>query len=89
MLDHDSSIFRFLRNFHTVLYSGYTNLHSTSSVRGFHFLHTHLAFIVCAHFDAGHSGCLIFISVIISDVKSLFICFWPSVCLLGSLTATS
>ena len=27
-----------------------------NSVRGFHFLHTSPAFIVCVHFDAGHPG---------------------------------
>ena len=87
---YDSSIFSFLRNFHTILYSGYTNLHSTNSVEGFIFSTPlqHLLFVyilklaILAGVRYYHVVLLIFISVIISDGKSLFMCFWPSVCLL-------
>ena len=33
-------VFSFLRNLHTVIHSGYINLHSTNIVGGFPFLHT-------------------------------------------------
>ena len=37
---YDNSIFRFLRNLHTVLHSGYTNLHPHQQYKKFPFLHT-------------------------------------------------
>ena len=47
---YGSSVFSFLRNLHTVLYSGCINLHSHNSARGFPFLHTVVDF-----FDGGLS----------------------------------
>ena len=43
---YGSSIFSLLRDLHTVLHSGYTNLRHTYSVGGFPFLHT-LSSICC------------------------------------------
>ena len=48
----------FLRNRLIVFHSGYTNLHSHHSARGFPFLHTLSSiyfFFVCRLFDDGHS----------------------------------
>ena len=47
-----SSIFRFLRNFHTVLHSGYSNLHSHSQYISFPiFSKSLLTFVICRIFD--------------------------------------
>ena len=79
---YGSSIFRFLRNLHTVLRSDCTSLHF-HSVGGFFSLHSlSPAFIVYRNFDDGHSDwceviphCwLICISLITSDAKHLIVC---------------
>ena len=48
-------IFSFLRNFHSVLHSGYTNIHSHQQHRKVSFSMPSPAFIICKHFDDGHS----------------------------------
>ena len=74
-------IFSFLRNLHTILYSGYTNLHSHPGVGGFPFLHTPSS-IFNDFLNDGHSDrCEVVphcsfdcISLIISNVDHLFMC---------------
>ena len=82
---YGSSIFSFLRNLHTVLHSGVPIYVPTNNIR-FPFLHTSLSFIVCRLFVDGHSDrcemvnlivVLICISLIISVVEHLFMCFLP------------
>ena len=52
---YSNSIFCFLRNLSTVLYSGCTTNIPTNSVGGFPFLHTLFTFVIHILFNDGHS----------------------------------
>ena len=81
---YDSSIFSLLRNLHTILHSGCTNLHSHQQCRKVPFS----AFIVCRIFDDGHAGVRWYLIVVLIRISlvimlSIFLCVcWPSICLL-------
>ena len=80
----------FLRNLHTVLHSGCINLHCHQKCRSAPFLHTFSCIYCLCDFwmmailtgVRSYLVVLILISLIISDVEHLFLCFWPFVYLL-------
>ena len=79
---YGSSISSFLRNLHTVLYSGCTSLCSHQQYKRDFFSTPSPAFIVYRLFDSSHLtsvkwyliGVLICISLIMSDVEHFFMC---------------
>ena len=85
---HGSSILSFLRNLHTVFYSGCTSIHSHQQYEGSFFSTPSPAFVTWRLFDDSHADrcevivVLICISLIIGSVEYLFMCFLAVLCLL-------
>ena len=100
---YGSSIFNFLRKFHTLFHRGCTVLHLTNRAQGSQFLYiltnTYFLFFL---FDSNANGCevaltvaLICISLMISDAEHLFMCIlailhllWKNVCQLICVLVT-
>ena len=94
LLDHVLFYFNFLRNFHSVLHGGCTNLHSLQQGTRFQFLSTSsprlgIFLLFCFLRMATQAGVrwycivvLICISLMISDVECLFMYLWVHVCVL-------
>ena len=80
-----SSIFSFLRKFHTVVHSDCTSLPSSNSALGVPFLHMphqHLLFVdlfmmaILSGIKWNLIVVLIYISLMASDAEHLFMCLW-------------
>ena len=84
---YGTSFFHFLRNLHTVFYSGYTSLHFHQQLTRLPFsLHPHQHFIFLMIAVLTGVGwflivILIFISFMMSDAGQFFMYFWLSACL--------